>query len=673
MDEKLEEISPSEDGKKEVSATDGAALDSDSKTPQAQVEEKTAKAELPSPQLKPVSSLIGRILDGKYKVIEKLGEGGMGSVYSAEHLLMNRKVALKVLHPAMLSNEDSLKRFLHEARVASKLSHQNAVTMYDFGVDQSVPYIAMEFLDGKTLKQIIADEGALPISRVLPIFEQVCSVLADAHNLGIVHRDMKPDNIMLKPRPDGRETVTVLDFGIAKMLGQDDDKNAVVTRTGSFFGTPQYMSPEAATNQPDVRSDIYSLGIILYEALSGDVPFKAPSIMQLLILHMNEKPLPLRRFKPQMNISPELDAVVLKALEKDPARRYQTAVELLEDLRAAAASSLPAPEPESKQRSPVKGILAAGLAAVCVLLGAYFLASYPRPPKPPLVEPADAGLVTIRSVPQGAAVYLNDKQRGRTPLLLKGLKAGEHIIVLQKEGFEDLRVPLVLTKDESRDLPLTLAALSRKPQLFENEDVQPERAADASHPVETPIIAETPAAADTPVAAGTEVPSASPEPSPESSAAPSPSPSPSPVAVPKNPAAARELADKYFRQGEALLGKKNYAEAAEKYELALQYSKNHLEARLSLGLSYLRLRRFDDSLKQFTLALAADKSYAPTHYNLACYYALTGQGGRALGELREAVKLYPRCASWAAVDDDFASIRNWADFKRLTGSRAAGE
>lgn len=284
---------------------------------------------------------IGKTIGEKYRVIEKLGDGGMGSVYKAEHLLMSRNVALKVLRRSLADdseNDEFVRRFQGEARTASKISHPNAITIHDFGLEGDTPYLVMELNEGKSLKSILAETGALPLSRICTIMRQVCDAVDEAHAYGIVHRDLKPDNIMISQKRDGSDYAVVLDFGIAKILGGGGgDKDSAMTKTGAVIGTPKYMSPEQViARELDGRSDIYSLGIILFEMLTGEVPFEADSAMQLMIRHVNEVPTPVRELKPSLGISQAIESVVAKALEKEQANRHQTVVEFIEELEAAA-------------------------------------------------------------------------------------------------------------------------------------------------------------------------------------------------------------------------------------------------------------------------------------------------------------------------------------------------
>jgi tRNA A-37 threonylcarbamoyl transferase component Bud32 len=276
--------------------------------------------------------LIGKVLGDKYRIVERIGVGGMSTVYKAEHLMMNRIVALKILSKELSSDEVSGKRFLAEAKITSQLTHPNAVILHDAGVDEDTPYLVMEYLHGRTLKQMLEAKEPIPFKRLCYIMEQVCEALSEAHALGIIHRDLKPTNIMLLER----DRVKVLDFGIAKMLNPGGFIPSDLTVTGALVGTPHYMSPEQGMSKPlTVCSDIYSLGVVLYELCTGKVPFDGPSSVVILIKHAQERPRPFHEVKPDIEIPEIVEKVVMRCLEKDPAARYQSVDELMHDLRPA--------------------------------------------------------------------------------------------------------------------------------------------------------------------------------------------------------------------------------------------------------------------------------------------------------------------------------------------------
>jgi serine/threonine protein kinase len=282
------------------------------------------------PQDKNKDSLVGAFVGERFLVKRILGEGGMGVVYEAEQTAMDRKVALKVLHPH-LTDEDLYVRFRKEATASSKLDHPNTITVYDFGkTDKGSLYLAMEYIQGISLDDEIASKGPLDWQRTCKIGSQICGSLRNAHNNGIIHRDMKPENVMLCEKGDEKDFVKVLDFGIAKTLDDDGtDQRKALTKTGMVFGTPQYMSPEQIRGEKiDARSDIYSVGVILYQMLTGTLPFKADTPMGLLTKHLMDKPPAFSTINPQNKVPEALETLVMKTLEKEADKRPQTMKEL---------------------------------------------------------------------------------------------------------------------------------------------------------------------------------------------------------------------------------------------------------------------------------------------------------------------------------------------------------
>jgi serine/threonine protein kinase len=292
----------------------------------------------PTPKKKKQDALVGQMLAGKYKILKKIGEGGMGSVYIANQEPIDRKVAIKVLLGKLAEDEIAVKRFEQEAKAISKMQHPNTVTIYDFGhtgdggEDERL-YIVMEYLKGRTLTQVLRSDGQLVAPRAARIIRQVCASLADAHQAGIIHRDLKPDNIFLTEVGEDKDWVKVLDFGVAKLA--DAEGAGTLTQTGMIFGTPKYMSPEQAEGRPiDYRADIYALGVVLYELLVGRPPFIADTPVGLLLKHISEPPPSFKKVRPDLEIDPRMEAIVMKALEKVPDRRHQMVSDLAMDLEA---------------------------------------------------------------------------------------------------------------------------------------------------------------------------------------------------------------------------------------------------------------------------------------------------------------------------------------------------
>jgi serine/threonine-protein kinase len=286
----------------------------------------------------PIDPLIGRVFDGKYRLEERLGGGGMGTVYRAKHLLIERPVAVKVLSQRFVGDETAQQRFRREARASGRMAHPNAVMVNDFGAtDDGWLYIVMELLEGQTLRDLLAREAPLDPARAVSLMLQACAAVGAAHEAGLIHRDLKPANIFIEQRPNLPAVVKVLDFGVAKFAVEehDDDYNTL-TQVGAIIGTPRYMSPEQCSGAVPLTpaSDVYSLGIILYEMLTGAVPFSADTPLAVALKHVSEPPRPPREIIPSTPV--ELERITLHALAKNPAARPLGGNELRRDLQAIA-------------------------------------------------------------------------------------------------------------------------------------------------------------------------------------------------------------------------------------------------------------------------------------------------------------------------------------------------
>ena len=388
----------------------------------------------------PANNLVGQVVADRYHVVKKLGEGGMGQVYLAEHVKMGRRSAIKVMNPSMVHDPDAVARFNREASNASRITHPNVCAIYDFGeTPDGLIYLAMEFIEGEPLTDLLERDGALPVARATTIFQQTADALQAAHDLGIVHRDLKPDNIMLTKGRGGADMVKVVDFGIAKAVG-GDEAGQKVTKTGLVVGTPEFMSPEQLSGDKlDGRSDLYSLALVYYRMLTGKLPFEATTVQETMIKRLTDEPTKLADARPDLSFPAGLQAVLDTALARTPAERYQTVAKFAADVgnvtgkggsataamprtradtegktqlidssaRAAPTTRIPAtgapvPDAAPKKRS----LVFAGLAVVVVLAGggawvALNGGSKASPPLPP--PPADStshvARDTVKSIP----------------------------------------------------------------------------------------------------------------------------------------------------------------------------------------------------------------------------------------------------------------------------------
>lgn len=350
---------------------------------------------------------VNTILAGRYELLEKIGAGGMGTVYRGRHIEIGREVAIKVLYPDQSADDREIQRFKQEAKLAATLSHGNVGAVYDFGeTPEGFLFLIMDYIHGPNLSQELRANGPMEDVKAIPLFIQIASGLAHAHRRGLVHRDLKPSNIMLVSDGPTRHA-KIVDFGIAKALGEHEQG---LTKTGELFGSPLYMSPEQCAGQPlDGRSDLYSLGCVMFETLSGKAPFKGETIVQTIFKHMNEDPEALNVVRPGINISPELENIITTCMQKSPDRRFQNADDLvaaLEGLKEcpnmrlgqngsssttnAQSAQRKITAPFSKKVSQLPKILM-GIGIACVVgLGAYTAYSYFREPEPAwLVDPAN--------------------------------------------------------------------------------------------------------------------------------------------------------------------------------------------------------------------------------------------------------------------------------------------
>ncbi|MBN1946328.1 MAG: serine/threonine protein kinase [Bradymonadales bacterium] len=283
----------------------------------------------PLTQTRSAQSFVGQRMFGDYVIQKVLGQGGMGSVYLARHTSIDQSVAIKVLHPSSAEDIELVKRFNREAKAIARLSHPNIIRVFLFGhTEDDLVYLVIEYVEGLSLRQLLEREKSIPELRAIYIVKQVLAALCEAHHLGIIHRDLKPDNILLTEYRGNTDFVKVVDFGIAKVQEPEGVAQEKLTQAGVVYGTPEYLSPEQAqAKEVDGRADLYSVGVILWEMVTGVVPFDGPTAMSILIQHVYDPPPDPARFNP--SLSEGMIAVLSRAMEKEPDKRYQTADEFL--------------------------------------------------------------------------------------------------------------------------------------------------------------------------------------------------------------------------------------------------------------------------------------------------------------------------------------------------------
>jgi len=477
-------------------------------------------SERPRNSAKPPAAdpLIGRLLAEKFKIVSLIARGGMGKVYKAEQAPLGRACAIKVLTPpdASATEDEFHKRFFLEASIGAKLTHPNTVTIFDYGkTDDGIYFIAMEFLEGKTLARVLKEEGPFGEERTTHVARQVCRSLREAHALGVIHRDLKPANVYLVGHGDENDVVKVLDFGLVKNVESETED---LTQTGLFMGSPKYMSPEQIRGEHcDGRTDVYALGVMMYEMLTGKVPYDKAKQVETLLAHVNEKLPEMRDKKPDLQISEHLETVVLRCLAKNPDERFNGMAEVLESLKltgsgsatgtrelealrtsasftpqpsplppsgsipaAATTSITPAPPSSGKKWIP---IVVGGLAVAAA--AAVFLGRSPTPAPPtasasetkPAVQPVptptsapavveapaaaakvEPPTVSLETDPSGARV--RDEQKSilcdKTPCKLAVPAAGLTVII-ENDGYTDQKLKLA-ANDPPHTVKLTKAA-----------------------------------------------------------------------------------------------------------------------------------------------------------------------------------------------------------------------
>ncbi len=452
------------------------------------------------PKKRVEENLVGTTLLGRYTIHRKIGQGGMGVVYEATHTLIGKRVAVKVLLDKYARKEQIVARLEQEARLASAIGHEHIIDITDFGqTDDGRTFVVMEFLEGESLAEILAREGPLPEERILAIAIQVASALGAAHAKGIVHRDVKPENVFVLRRKD-RDFVKVVDFGISKSLrasDSGDEESPRLTQTGMVLGTPLYMSPEQARGDEglDARIDIYALGVIMYEIATGRVPFTGANYLSIIAQVLNEECKPPRVLRPEL--SDEIEAVILRAIDKERDRRYQTTEEMLADLTAlhddpthsTQRARISGPRRHFKRSNlrlfawiaVVCGIIAAVAITVTMLFGgspmrrkqaAAVVVDAGPPPPPPIDGPPPPTVemvsLTIATTPPGAMLYEGSRELGPSPFTGEWPLTDETVTVIASlEGYDDATCPFRPAADHGKTVKCTLRKVKPgKPQVI---------------------------------------------------------------------------------------------------------------------------------------------------------------------------------------------------------------
>ncbi|MDP8999346.1 MAG: protein kinase [Myxococcota bacterium] len=489
----------------------------------------------------PPDLVIGQTLGGKYKVIRLLGEGGMGAVYEGEQQLgtTKRRVAVKTLHTHLSRDPNIRARFEREVGTVAELEHPNTIQVYDFGSNtDGILYIVMEYLQGKSLANVLEKEGAMQPDRVERIMQQICGSLEEAHGRGIVHRDLKPDNVVLVDRAGKKDFVKVLDFGIAKRSHDADPSERRLTQQGTVLGTPPYMSPEQFTGRTiDARSDIYSLGVMAYEMLTGKLPFVANTPWEWATQHMTQPPIPIESLARGLAVPAGMRSAIVRALSKSPDQRFPTVEEFIQAFTAGTSSSATTP-------AAVEGRQKTEMGVPLDVAAAFGGASAPRPANPiamsagqaPTPIGANVSFPTPAAIPQPPPRESAHGPGRRMLLVLAGLIAVASIAAIifavrGSSGSASKEVVFeqgtsVAPKSSVAPSPLASTAITGAP-VTAVDDVPP-----LSGNVRSPPRAVAPHAIATPGAVPGSIPGAAPAPLPTPAPSPTPVPAQSPLPTP---------------------------------------------------------------------------------------------------------------------------------------------
>ncbi len=560
----------------------------------------------PAPQR--LDPLPGRVIAGNFRIDGLIGSGAMGNVYKAEQLSLGKQVAVKVLHPHLMGDEKLVGRFKREAKSASLLNHPHSIQIIDSGQDRDgTLYIAMELLTGRDLAQVIRDDFPIPLPRVVRILSQVLSALEEAHAQGVIHRDLKPSNIMLIQRRDEKDFVKVCDFGIAKAtLGEGDDRAAMLTIQGLVCGTPEYMAPEQARAEPlDGRADLYAAAVILYQMVTGDIPFRADSPMAIVSRHLVETPVPPSKRRPDLRLPKIIDDVVMRGLEKEREMRYPTAASFREVLEGVlGATSGPA--------TPVAPSVRAALPTVRDISGH------------DLAAPPGTGMVPAQSSAHkfGTTTNLTGRPRGKPVIVVGGIVV---LAVSIAGAVYTFRAQTEMHRAEQANQAAIEAA--RSTPLPPPKPAPP---AEPAPPAPTPTAAAEPAPEPEPAAAPAVAakeaaphehgkhhhgPASAPKPTAVATAAlaPAAAPAAAPAPPPVAPASAPRGASEVLAEADKLLAEGEVGEACGRGEEAKRMSPRLPSIYKFLGKCYMRAghaQQANDNYKKY-LELAPNAPDAP--------------------------------------------------------------
>ena len=509
----LEPRAPTRPDRTQDLPSDARATSLEAGDVEARVAAQVAAVSLPGATESATDPMLGRLIHGRFLIESRIGAGGMGIVYRARQTGIDRPVAVKMLLRELAGDEKVIKRFQIEALAVSRLNHPNTIRIYDFGqIEDGTLYFAMEFLEGRNLEQTIRREGALSVRRSLHVMRQIAASLTEAHEKGIVHRDLKPDNVFLVRVGEDPDFVKVLDFGVAK-LREADQRQGTVTQAGTIFGTPRYMAPEQCRSMAvDHRADLYAIGVIGYEMMTGRPPFDAENPLAILIQHVQEPVPAMAEARPDLEVPEEVEALVLRCLRKEPGERFQSAADLVAEIRRCEAALAghfqevvriegrrPPPRKadlrdvetvigpvESPVRTPRKRRWIGGIVGLGVLVAAgavgYGLfapgtpkenpaapievaaAPAPAPVATPAAAPTDPAAVRLRvsSSPDGAEVLLGDRVVGTTPGEVEVPFGRESVsLTFRKTGFREAQVSVIPDRDGALSANLAPQAAAR--------------------------------------------------------------------------------------------------------------------------------------------------------------------------------------------------------------------